>query len=638
MIRRRTARAFLFCLVGAAMAAACLDQPLGGRQPIIPVTPVVPVHTSNRPSVAAALHLHGWTNHSANSRPASMMWHTLEYSNAGVGVLWWTDHSEFFSRHYPDMHVSPVRPPTPVDAQTWVIGQWGPGNAGVMVVRFGRAGGSVQASGSDRIAITLPGGMAPDTAEVAFGIVVDGLFQRAPYGALTRPLVSDPRFRFTIWRDSGSGRFPDLDAVVPLAWHPRGDTGYREVLQYRFSDTTGVPLAASDSDTVQITRGWPTSDSLPIEFAPLADAGSFDDALDNTTDQYLLRFTRRSGVPLTTFTIQLPTIVNQVSGAATQIASAIAQARASGAAYGVHEIVGIEAGQNAPAINGTPWDSVSGAGRHIAVYFPADVTAGFLDSIPSAGEPTSFIPVVQAAGGIVSIAHPFGTQIGVPTSSGTDRQAGITALGSLLVQHGAWGADLIEVGYWVRGGYYLRDHMNLLDYLLANGIHICGVAATDAHGGFVLQDPVLGTEDEYNFVTWIGNANRATTPAGLITSLRSCNESFGDPFYVHGGMWIAVRADSLGQTLDLDFDGVSPSAQFYVFEAEVDSTGTPHAPHYRSFGKLVPRASRLVVGGCLPGFARMEAWDGTRPLGFSNVVTVAPDPNKCGPGPSPARR
>src|SRR5690242_21772883 len=86
--------------------------------------------------------------------------------------------------------------------------------------------------------------------------------------------------------------------------------------------------------------------------------------------------------------------------------------------------------------------------------------------------------------------------------------------------------------------------MNLLDYLLANGIHICGVAATDAHGGFVLQDPVLGTEDEYNFVTWIGSANRATTPAGLITSLRSCNESFGDPFYVHGGMWIAVRARS----------------------------------------------------------------------------------------------
>ena len=629
MLRRPPVeRAVLLVLVGALFAISCLDQPTGSTPPQHPTPePAVPVHSAIHPSVAAEMHLHGWTNHSANSHPASIMWHTLQYADAGVGVMWWTDHAEFFSRHYPDLVVTTTQS-AQVDPLTWTVGSWGPGNAGVVVVRFDGSGGGVVVLDSSRVAIRVPTAADSNTAELAFGILVEGRFVRAPFGALARPLVGDPRFRFTVWRDATTGRFPDLDLVVPLAWHPLGDVGFREVLRYRYSDAPiGTPL--SGKDTVEIRRTWPAGDSAFVELAPLSDAAPFADALDNTTDQYLLHFSRPPGVGSMSFILRVPRIVNQVTGAAAQLAAATALAHAAGAALGVHEIFGIELGLDDPALVATAWDSVSGAGRHLAVYFPGDIAPGFVDSIPANGEPARFITGVHSAGGIVSIAHPFGTQISLPTASEGVQQQQTAGLGSFLVQQGAWGADLIEVGYWVRGEHYIQDHMNLLDYLLANGLHICGVAATDSHGGYVLQNPALGTEDEYNFVTWIGSADRSTSPAGLIASLRACDESFGDPFYVHGGMWIAIHSDSTGQVLDLDLDGVSPSAQFLVYEAEIDSTGTPHAPVYRSFGKVVPRVSRLVVGGCRSGFVRLEAWYGTRPLGFSNVAEVAPEPSKC---------
>lgn len=555
---------------------------------------------------------------------------------AGVGVMWWTDHSEFFSRHYPDLVVTSSGP-TQLGPQLWTVGTWGPRAAGVVAVGFTGAGEGVGIA-SNRVRFTIPSDTTADTAVVSFGLPVDGTVIRAAFGMLARPLVGDPRFRFTVWRDPASGRFPDLVVLVPLAWHPRGSTGYRQVLRYRFSDSA-VAAPLPSQDTVEIRNAWPASDSASVELAPLADAAALPDGLDNTTDQYILKFTPPAGAKGASVALTLPMIVNQVSGAAAQVASATTLARAAGAAYGVHEIFGIELGLATSDLTGTPWDSVSGAGRHLAVYFPSDVSAGFLDSIPGAGEPPSFVDAVHASGGIVSIAHPFGTQVTLPTGTAAEREHGVASLGAFLVSHRAWGADLIEVGYPVRGGYYLSDHLHLLDYLLANGVRICGVATTDSHGGYELENPQLGTEDESNFVTWIGDADRSTAPAGLIASLRGCDDSFGDPFFVHGGMWISVRADSTGrQVMDMDLSGVSPSAQFFEYEGEVDSTGVPHAPVYRSYGAPVARTSHPGVGGCRPGFVRLEAWDGPRPLAFSNVIPVAADPAKCTGGATASRR
>jgi len=194
------------------------------------------------------------------------------------------------------------------------------------------------------------------------------------------------------------------------------------------------------------------------------------------------------------------------------------------------------------------------------------------------------------------------------------------------------GAGLIEVGYADRGGVGISDHLQLLDYLLASGLAICGIGTTDSHGGRLLADPQPGSDEQWNFVTWIGGVARISPASDLIAAMRACNLSFGNPFYVRGGIWVSVGTDSNGGAVLLqDVAGVSTSAQFFLYEAAIDSTGVGHDPVYRQSGRPIGRNERAPLGGCGPGFARIEAWVGDRALAFSNVVRVPADPGLCAP-------
>jgi hypothetical protein len=199
------------------------------------------------------------------------------------------------------------------------------------------------------------------------------------------------------------------------------------------------------------------------------------------------------------------------------------------------------------------------------------------------------------------------------------------------VQQQGWHANLIEVGSIRRGLVGLPGHLFLLDYLWSSGFPLCGVGVTDAHGGLLLKDPRPGVdEDQYNFVTWIGGVDRSASGAQLIDALRSCNTSFGDPFYTRGGLWLDLSADSTGRQMVVsDAGGVTSSADLYLFEAEVDSTGVGHDPVYRRSGQRIGRTDPISVGGCRAGFARVEAWAQGRPIAFSNVVTLAAVPAMC---------
>ena len=74
--------------------------------------------------MATALHLHGWSNHGAHSRVASIAWHTQQNAAAGVELLWWTDHANTLLGRVPDLRVTPAAP-TAVARGVWTIGKWG---------------------------------------------------------------------------------------------------------------------------------------------------------------------------------------------------------------------------------------------------------------------------------------------------------------------------------------------------------------------------------------------------------------------------------------------------------------------------------------------------------------------------------
>jgi len=293
----------------------------------------------------------------------------------------------------------------------------------------------------------------------------------------------------------------------------------------------------------------------------------------------------------------------------------------------MREAWGMELVGNDPALTNSPWYAVSGAGRHVPTYLPTDLDPGFF-SITGSTLP-EYTAAVSARGGLTSIAHPFGTSGDPPQTSPEQNLGKVDSLGAFLVSQKAWGADLIEVGTIFRGGVGLREHLWLLDYLIASGVRICGVGSSDSHGGRLLADPSMATEERWNFVTWIGHVTRTSPMPDIIAAMKTCDLSFGNPFYVRGGIWVDLVVEGGVPRLTLDVGGVTPSARLYLYEAEIDSTGAGHRPTYRQYGASIDRSTPPIVGGCRAGFARIEAWVSTRPIGFSNIVRVPGDVAKC---------
>lgn len=622
----------LLAVVGVLWA--CLDMNVGPSQSGGPPGLLPPDGRAARPSVAVALHLHGWSNHSASSRPASIAWHTQQHAAAGVELLWWSDHSDIYHARVADFVVV-ASTPTLLVPSLWSLGTWGPGGSGRVFLRV-PSGATVAQVDSTRVTVSAPArtDVGTDTMELFFGRLVLGKPQKASFPALARPLVGDPHFIFTVWRGAVGADYPVTDVLVPLAWHPNGAGGFRQVLRYRFEQGAGASVQAR-GDTLLMTQGWPVSDSTVVDLRPRPDAARFPNGIDNTTDEYRVRFVLpRDGIPRSV-SFSLPVISNADSTAAVEMPQAAQLAHTQAQAYGVRAMWGIEAGPGTPEIRASRWEPVAGAGRHLIPYLPADIAPGTVDSLP--GSAGAFTNRIRSLGGVTSITHPFGTAGGIPTSSPTENAALVQDLGSFLFQYNAWGAELIEVGYAPLNGVGFWEQFHLLDALTASGLRICGVGASDSHGGRLLADPTLGTGEQFNFISWIGGVDRLSSGPELIAGLRRCEVSFGNPYYVHGGFWITLAPDSAGNpSLTIDAHGVSPSAQLYFYEGEIDSTGTYHDPIYRHIAVRLNAGTHPGVGGCRTGFARLEAWYGTRAVAFSNVVRIPADPSKCTAAVSPS--
>lgn len=617
--------------LGIGLAAACLDS--GANRLTSAVGPssgiVVPTGHASRPSVGAVLHVHGWTNHGASEFPASIAWQTAQAEAAGAGIIWWTDHGDFYPHHYPDFVVRPT-PPVYLGGRLWSVGIWGVDSSGRAFILSSAGTLSEITTNGSQISVRLPPGdmRVVDTVTVFFGRFTANVVERAPLGQLARPLIGDPRFRTTVWRDESSGEYPLLDLVVPLAWHPNLDTGFREVLAYHFrSGLAAGPVMTGD--TVYYGSAWPDSDSATVAISPKADAAIFPNGIDNTTDSYRLTFTATRSLSGRVIRFTLPVVTNHDSTAEVQMPPAIATAQASASFYGIRAIWGMEMAGNDPAFTSTSWGSVFGGGRHLVVYLPRDVDPTFVNTQSSA-QAAVLTAAVAAQGGVTSIAHPLGTSVAIPTNTFQLNRARVDSIGAFLVQHSGWGANLIEVGYPARGEAGIREHMFLYDYLVASGVALCPVGVSDSHGQRLLADPTQSDEQD-NFITWLGGVSGGSPISDLLLAMRTCQTSFGNPYYVKGGMWVDVVGDSVGLwRIRLDAAGVTPSATYTLFDVVEDSTGVGHEPLYRKIVP-VPLGTEVSVGGCQADYVRVEAWAGSRPIAFSNAVRVPGNPTFCAP-------
>jgi hypothetical protein len=95
---------------------------------------------------------------------------------------------------------------------------------------------------------------------------------------------------------------------------------------------------------------------------------------------------------------------------------------------------------------------------------------------------TTVIPDIHARGGLASWNHPFGVsyQAALPAATQNDLQRQIAVS---MLQNKACGADIIEVGYPLRGGVNLAHHVGLWDVMSRNALFLTGNGVSDDHTG-----------------------------------------------------------------------------------------------------------------------------------------------------------
>ncbi|MCZ3386873.1 MAG: hypothetical protein LH630_07870 [Actinomycetia bacterium] len=92
------------------------------------------------------------------------------------------------------------------------------------------------------------------------------------------------------------------------------------------------------------------------------------------------------------------------------------------------------------------------------------------------------ISTIQAAGGVASYNHPFGTSgAGLSSTQRVNKRRSLTAT---FVEERVFGADVIEVGYTGgRAGMTQSDYISMWDVLSRNLVFATGVGVTDDHDG-----------------------------------------------------------------------------------------------------------------------------------------------------------
>jgi hypothetical protein len=170
---------------------------------------------------------------------------------------------------------------------------------------------------------------------------------------------------------------------------------------------------------------------------------------------------------------------------------------------------------------------------------------------------------VHALGGIISYNHPFGYNSGPELSAAEQTTKRRQLFASMNAVH-AFGADILEVGYALRGQVDAATHIALWDTFSRNGTFFTGNGANDDHGGQGWKNLNNG------FFTGIWASSRSDT--ALAAALRA-----GRAFTAHLGRYPGGELDMLVDgTVRMGAVSVSTktSRKLAIYAANVPSGAT----------------------------------------------------------------
>jgi hypothetical protein len=137
----------------------------------------------------------------------------------------------------------------------------------------------------------------------------------------------------------------------------------------------------------------------------------------------------------------------------------------------------------------------------------------------------------HSRGGVVSWNHPFGASGGAPVSAAQQIQLRRQLFAARLADR-FLGADVLEVGYFQRGGVSFATHVDLWDTFSRRAIWLTGNGASDDHSGRAWQGLTNG------FLT--GLWATSSSQAALTAALRS-----GRAYTFHPGRTPGLQLDTL---------------------------------------------------------------------------------------------
>ena len=233
---------------------------------------------------------------------------------------------------------------------------------------------------------------------------------------------------------------------------------------------------------------------------------------------------------------------------------------------------------------------------------------------PHGLSPSAAVAWAHDHGGLVSLAHFFGTDFSGLSHEFPSSREVFDASRDRLIANQAYGVDLLEVGYRSRG-HLLDAFLELWDALSGAGIVITGVGVSDSH------DAEVGwSEGPNNFITWI-HAD-SMDEEDLLEGLLRGRAFFGDPTRFDGRMDIETAAGGrMGEVLS-----VTPGPQRLTLRAEglregqwvrVIVDGQPMRA-WEPEGPIFQGVYEIDVAA--PSFVRFEILEGDEPIALSNPI------------------
>ncbi len=478
-------------LGGAAAAVAVRELGFGGQ----------PDAESGLVPVSMAMHIHA----SASEGPASMYAQLTQAAKNAVDVLWWTEHDDRMSAHDAATQISFLGlTETPPGAAEWT---WTPSLSG-------------KAPTSSHLFCTTKS--QPDVGDrgtaVRFDVVAAGAgaadhrLSGQSEDLLNRTSLSGLSISFDVFpTDTSATSYLSIDIVTSF----RPASGTLPAGQYTLSYRVGGGATPGSSKVTGGTAGVltlaaPKGEWTTLTITPASDLSRLWPGVDGQ-DASLYEFSvgARSSVSAHARGYFANLQFERATAAGNQpleVQTSLCQ-RYAPEFPTVRQFQALEVSLTTPHLG---W-----YGGKFSLPDYADAPAR-----PSTdpGMALAAVQRIHKSGGLASYCHPFGTTSPILTAAEQEQLR--VAKSSELVGNRALGCDLLEVGYRLRGGCTLDQHVSVWDNCSRNLIYLTGLGVSDDHQG---QDWL---HSPLNFISYAW-ATDISQPS-LLTALSRGQIFFGD--------------------------------------------------------------------------------------------------------------